>query len=58
MQKKTIELALSAPVFNHYGLAEQIVMFGGCENGTHMHNYEEYGYLELLETDSPKLKRS
>ena len=50
VEKRTIESNLSAPVFNHYGLAEQIVMFGGCEKGTHMHNYEEYGFLELLES--------
>jgi len=57
MEKEIIELSLIAPVFNHYGLAEQIVMFGGCERGTHMHNYEEYGFLELLDTNDINYRR-
>lgn len=55
--KLKIEKYLNAPVFNHYGLAEQIVMFGGCEEGTHLHNYEEYGHLELIDVKSSKFKR-
>lgn len=56
-EKNIIESNLKAPVFNHYGLAEQIVMFGGCENGTHMHNYEEYGFLELIDTNKLNYKK-
>ena len=56
-QKCMIERYLCAPVFNHYGLAEQIVMFGGCERGACMHNYEEYGYLELLDSDDLHQKK-
>lgn len=56
-QQKMIEKNLHAPVFNHYGLAEQIVMFGSCAQGSRMHNYEEYGYLELLDTDKSNLKK-
>lgn len=52
-----IELAFKARIFNHYGLAEQIVMMGDCHMHEGMHNYDEYGYLELLDTDDPKIKR-
>lgn len=51
-----IEKAFGVKVFNHYGLAEQVVMFGGCEKAKFLHNYEEYGHLELLETEDEKLK--
>lgn len=56
-EKNLIESCLKAPVFNHYGLAEQIVMFGSCEKGTHMHNYEEYGFLELIDTNKSNYKK-
>lgn len=52
-----IEKAFRAKVSNHYGLAEQIVMMGDCEKHEGMHNYDEYGYLELLDTDDPQIKR-
>jgi phenylacetate-CoA ligase len=52
-----IENAFGAKVFNHYGLAEQIVMMGDCEKHEGLHNYDEYGYLELLDTDEPHIKR-
>ena len=52
-----IEKAFAAKVSNHYGLAEQIVMMGDCEKHEGLHNYDEYGYLELLDTDDPKIKR-
>jgi phenylacetate-CoA ligase len=52
-----IEKAFGTKVFNHYGLAEQIVMMGDCEKHEGLHNYDEYGYLELLDTDNPKIKR-
>lgn len=55
--KLKIEKYLKAPVFNHYGLAEQVVMFGGCEEGTCLHNYEEYGHLELFDIDGSVFKR-
>jgi phenylacetate-CoA ligase len=55
--KRKMEKYLNAPVFNHYGLAEQIVMFGGCEEGTHLHNYEEYGHLELLDIEGSSFKK-
>ena len=52
-----IESAFTAKVSNHYGLAEQIVMMGDCEKHEGLHNYDEYGYLELIDTDDPKVKR-
>jgi phenylacetate-CoA ligase len=55
--RKVIEYAFGAKVSNHYGLAEQIVMMGDCEKHEGLHNYDEYGYLELLETNNPKIKR-
>lgn len=55
--REEIETTFQAKVSNHYGLAEQIVMMGDCEKHTHLHNYSEYGYLELLDTDVPNIKR-
>lgn len=52
-----IEEVLDCKISNHYGLAEQIVMLGDCEKHTHLHNYFESGYLELLETDVPNVKK-
>lgn len=57
LQRAFIEHYLKARIFNHYGLAEQVIMFGSCEFGTHLHHYEEYGHLELLDTDHPNIKR-
>lgn len=55
--RQIIETAFKAKVSNHYGLAEQIVMMGDCEKHEGMHNYDEYGYLELLDTDVPNVKK-
>lgn len=55
--RELIEKAFGAKVSNHYGLAEQIVMMGDCEKHEGLHNYDEYGFLELLDTDDPKIKR-
>lgn len=52
-----IESVFNAKVSNHYGLAEQIVMMGDCEEHTHLHNYFEYGFLELIDTEIPNVKR-
>lgn len=52
-----IEKAFGVKVSNHYGLAEQIVMMGDCNKHEGMHNYDEYGYLELLDTDEPYIKK-
>ena len=55
--RNTIESVFDCKISNHYGLAEQIVMFGDCEKHTHLHNYFEYGYVELLDTDRPNIKK-
>ena len=55
--RNIIESVFDCKISNHYGLAEQIVMFGDCENHTHLHNYFEYGYVELLDTDKPNIKK-
>jgi len=55
--KKVIESAFKAKISNHYGLAEQIVMFGDCEKHEGLHNYDEYGYLELLDTEDNDIKK-
>jgi phenylacetate-CoA ligase len=55
--RRLIENAFATKVSNHYGLAEQIVMMGDCEKHEGLHNYDEYGYLELIDTDDPSIKR-
>ena len=55
--RRKIELAFNSKVFNHYGLAEQIVMMGNCSNHEGLHNYDEYGYLELLDTEFKNIKK-
>lgn len=52
-----IESAFKCKISNHYGLAETIVMMGDCECHQGLHNYDEYGYVELLDTDNHKIKR-
>ena len=55
--RNIIENVFDCKISNHYGLAEQIVMFGDCEKHTHLHNYFEYGYVELLDTDKRNIKK-
>ncbi len=55
--REIIEKAFKCKISNHYGLAECVVMMGDCEKHEGLHNYDEYGYLELLDTDDPKVKR-
>lgn len=57
IDRNIIESIFECKISNHYGLAEQIVMFGDCEKHTHLHNYFEYGYVELLDTDKPNIKK-
>ena len=49
--KLFIENAFKTKVSNHYGLAEIVVMMGDCGKHCGMHNYDDYGYLELHDTD-------
>ena len=55
--REIIERAFDCRIFNLYGLAECVVMMGDCEKHEGLHNDDEYGYLELLDTDDAKVKR-
>ncbi|MDB4007320.1 hypothetical protein N9457_02005, partial [Flavobacteriaceae bacterium] len=57
IDRNIIENVFDCKISNHYGLAEQIVMFGDCEKHTHLHNYFEYGYVELVDTDKTNIKK-
>ncbi|MEW7279391.1 hypothetical protein ABW636_12425 [Aquimarina sp. 2201CG1-2-11] len=50
--KQIIESAFNCRVYNHYGLADICVMMGSSEEDIGLHNYQDYGYLELLEYES------
>ena len=52
-----IENVFGVQIGNHYGLAEQIVMFGNCSESSILHNYNEYGYCELIPTDEQNIYR-
>lgn len=52
-----IENVFGVGIGNHYGLAEQIVMFGNCSESSILHNYNEYGYCELIPTDEENIFR-
>ena len=52
-----IEDVFGVQIGNHYGLAEQIVMFGNCSESSILHNYNEYGYCELIPTDEQNIYR-
>jgi phenylacetate-CoA ligase len=47
-ERELVENVMKARISNHYGLAEVCVMMGDCEKHEGLHNYDEYGYLELL----------
>ncbi len=55
--REIIENAFKSKIYNLYGMAECIVMMGDCEKHEGLHNDDEYGYLELLDTEDPKIKR-
>jgi phenylacetate-CoA ligase len=48
-ERDLIEMVFNAKIFDHYGLADICVMMGECEQHKGLHNYEDYGYLELQE---------
>jgi phenylacetate-CoA ligase len=54
--REKIEKAFGAKVSNHYGLAEQVVMMGDCEKHEGLHHYDEYGFLELIDTEVLAMK--
>ena len=43
-----IESTFDTKIFDHYGIADISVMMGECEMHKGLHNYEDYGFLELL----------
>lgn len=55
--RELIENVFNTKISNHYGLAEIIVMMGDCGNHCGMHNYDDYGYLELHDTDNINHKK-
>jgi len=54
-ERKLIEDTFGVRVFDHYGLAEAIVMLHNKGNEEGYINCDEYGYLELLPTESSNL---
>lgn len=55
--RSIIEEAFGVKVTNHYGLAEVCVMMGDCHAHNGLHNYDEYGYVEFLDTDEDDVKQ-
>lgn len=55
--RELIEKAFKCKIFNHYGLAEGILQMGDCECHKGLHISDEYGYVEILDTDNPQIKR-
>jgi phenylacetate-CoA ligase len=51
LDRKFIEEVFKSKISNHYGLAEIVLMMGDCNSHCGMHNYDDYGYLELLDTN-------
>ena len=52
--KSFIGGVFEAPIINHYGLAECIIMFGTIFEDNVLYNYEDYGYLEVVKNSSNK----
>lgn len=55
--RKLVRDALGVEIFDHYGQAEITAMFHDCESHGGMHLDWEYGFVELLPTENPNLKR-
>jgi phenylacetate-CoA ligase len=53
-EKNLIKKAFKANVYNHYGLAEVCIMMGSCKEDNGLHNYDEYGYCEIIESENGK----
>lgn len=49
--RNLIENIFNTKISNHYGLAEIVVMMGDCDKHCGLHNYDDYGFLELLDTE-------
>jgi len=50
-ERELIETVFNAKIYDHYGLADTCVMMGECNQHNGLHNYEDYGYLELLDNN-------
>lgn len=55
--REIIESVFNAKISNHYGLAEIVVMMGDCGMHCGLHNYDDYGYLELHDTEIVEHKK-
>jgi phenylacetate-CoA ligase len=55
--RELIENVFNTKISNHYGLAEIVVMMGDCGMHCGMHNYDDYGYLELHDTETLNHKK-
>ena len=55
--RELIENVFKTKISNHYGLAEIVVMMGDCGMHCGMHNYDDYGYLELHDTETLNQKK-
>jgi phenylacetate-CoA ligase len=54
-QRKEIETAFAAPVYDHYGCAEMCVMIYQCQKFNY-HAISDYGYVEFLGPDDKAAK--
>lgn len=50
-QRRRIEEVFGAPVFDHYGHSERVVLAGQCERREGYHVFSEYGILELVDAE-------
>ncbi len=48
-QRRRIEEAFGAPVHDHYGHSERLVLAGQCEQRGGYHVFSEYGLIELVD---------
>ncbi|MCI8661600.1 MAG: phenylacetate--CoA ligase family protein [Lachnospiraceae bacterium] len=55
--RRKIEGAFEAKISNYYGMAECIVAAGDCGKHQGLHVFEEYGYMEFLETGDASQKK-
>ena len=52
LQRQTISKAFNCKVYNHYGQADISITMANCNKTNLLHNFEDYGYLELESVDS------
>lgn len=54
--KQFISNTFNAPVINHYGLAECVVMIGSLNDDKHLYNYDDYGFLETIKKSNDEFE--